>query len=166
MDNALWTYKTASKILIGMSPYHIVYGKACHLPVELEHQAYWVTKFLNIDAKAVGEMRLLQLNELDEFRGEACENAKMYKEKTKMWHNKKISTRTFTLGQMVPLFNSRLKLFPGKPKTRWFGPFTITKVSPYGHIEVIEEDSQRKFIVNGQILKYYLGGDIDNQKFI
>ncbi|XP_057746841.1 uncharacterized protein LOC130966098 [Arachis stenosperma] len=84
----------------------LIYGKACHLPVELEHRAYWVTKFLTFDANAAGEKRLLQLNELDEFRNSAYENANLYKEKTKKWHDKKIATRVFDPGQKVLLFNS------------------------------------------------------------
>ncbi|XP_016168593.1 uncharacterized protein LOC107611150 [Arachis ipaensis] len=84
LDVALWTYRTAFKTPIRMPPYQLVYGKACHLPVELEHRAYWVTKFLNFNAKAAREKRLLQLNELVEFRNYAYENAaKLYKEKAK-----------------------------------------------------------------------------------
>ena len=77
IENALWAYRTTFKTPLGMSPFRIVYGKACHLPVELEHQAYWATRQLNMDSTLVDEKRLLQLSELDEFRNEAYENARI-----------------------------------------------------------------------------------------
>ena len=89
-----------------------------------------------MDSTLAGEKRLLQLSELDEFRNEAYENARIYKEKTKAWHDKHITIKEFTSGQQVLLINSRLKLFPGKLKSRWSGPFTVTKIFSHGEAEV------------------------------
>ena len=80
---------------------------------------------------------MLQLNELDEFHNEAYENARIYKEKTKAWHNKHIVRKEFEAGQQVLLFNSRLKLFSGKLKSRWSGPFTVARVFSHGGAKVM-----------------------------
>ncbi|GJZ31180.1 hypothetical protein Tco_0576227 [Tanacetum coccineum] len=86
------------------------------------------------DLKTAGDHRKLQLNELNELRDQAYENSLIYKERTKKLHDSKIKNRIFNVGDRVLLFNSRLKIFSGKLKTRWSGPFTITKVFPYGNI--------------------------------
>ena len=83
IDDALWAYKTTFKTPLGMSAFRLVYGKACHLPVEFEHRAYLETRLMNMDSKVTGEKRILQPSELDEFRNETCENARIYKEKMK-----------------------------------------------------------------------------------
>ena len=163
IEDALWAYHTTFKTPLGMSPFRIVYGKACHPPVELEHRAYWATRQLNMDSTLAGEKRLLQLSELDEFRNEAYENARIYKERTKSWHDKHITRKELEAGQHDLLFNSRLKLFLGKMKSRWLGPFTVTKVFPHGGAEVTHPEKVT-FKVNTQRLKPYFGGEFHADK--
>nr|GEV19848.1 reverse transcriptase domain-containing protein [Tanacetum cinerariifolium] len=121
LNDALWAFRTAYKILIGCTPYKLVYEKACHLPIELEHKAYWALKHANFNMKTAGDHRKVQLNELHD---QAYENSLIYKEKTKRLHDSKIKDRVFNISDRVLLFNSRLKIFSGKLKSRWSGPST------------------------------------------
>nr|GEW99080.1 reverse transcriptase domain-containing protein [Tanacetum cinerariifolium] len=153
LDDALW------ETPIGCTSYKLVSGKSCHLPIELEHKAYWALKHANFDLKTVGDHRKLHLNELNQLRDQAYENYLIYKEKTKKLHDSKIKNCIFNVGDRVLLFNSRLKVFLRKLKTHWSGPFTITKVFPYGAVALSQPDGPN-FKVNGHRLKHYLGRDV------
>ncbi|KAL8091484.1 hypothetical protein AgCh_033917 [Apium graveolens] len=110
LDEAVWAYRTAYKTPLGMSPFQLVYD-------------------------AAGKKRMLQLSELDELQLQAYENNKMYKEKVKWWHDRKLLPKSFLPEQQVLLFNSRLRLFPGKLKSRWSRPFIFKTMFPHGAVE-------------------------------
>ncbi|GJZ52407.1 reverse transcriptase domain-containing protein [Tanacetum coccineum] len=159
LDDALWAFRIDYKTPIGCTPYKLVYGKACHLPIELEHKAYRALKHANFDLETTGDHRKVQLNELNELRDHAYENSLIYKKKTKSIHDLKIKNRVFNVGDQVPFFNSRLKMFLGKLKSCWSGPFTISQVFPYGTVE-LSQNSRPNFKVNGHRIKHYFGGDV------
>ena len=133
---------------MGMSPYKIVYGKACRLPLELEHKAYWAIKELNYDFKLAGEKRLFDISSLDEWRTQAYENAKLFKEKVKRWHDKRIQKREFNVGDHVFLYNSRLRCFAGKLLSTWEGPYVIEEVYRSGAIKISNFKGTNLKVVN------------------
>ena len=113
-----------------MSPYRLVYGKACHLPIKIEYKAWWAIKKLNLDLGRASLKRLLNINELEEIRNDAYLNSMIAKDKLKKWHDQLIARKNFKQGNQVLLYDSKLHLFPGKLKSRWTGPFIIHQLYP------------------------------------
>ena len=139
-----------------MSPYKLVFGKPYHLPLKLAYKAMWAIKKLNFDFKAAKEKRLLQLNELEELRNEAYDSARIYKDKIKKWHDQRILRREFKAGDQVLLFNSKLRLFLGKLKSKWSGPYTVVSSTNFGAV-TLRTNNHEEFKVNAQRLKHYFG---------
>ena len=125
LPDAPWAYRTAFKTPIGMSTFRLIYGKPCHLPIKLEHRAYWAIKNLNLFLEKAGKERLLQLQELQELRNASYQNTQIYKAKNKAFHDKHINRKTFHVHDKLWLYNSRIKLFPGKLRSSWDGPYEV-----------------------------------------
>ncbi|GKC80492.1 reverse transcriptase domain-containing protein [Tanacetum coccineum] len=158
LDDALWAFRTAYKTPTRCTPFRLVYEKACHLLVEIEHRAYWALKQCNMDLTAAEKNRFMKLNELIELRDEAYENTRIYKERTKKWHDSRLrGDKNFKAGDKVLIFNSIFKMHPRKLKSKWYDPCVVKTVHPYGTVEIIDKNGV-SFKVNGHRLKKYHDG--------
>ena len=138
-----------------MSPCLRVYGKACHLLVEIEYKAWWAIKKLNLDLGRANFKRFLDINELLELRNDAYLNTKITKERLKKWHDQLIARKKFNQGDQVLLYDSKLHFFLWKLKSRWTGPFFIHQAYPNGEVDLLNSKDSKIFKVNGQRLKPY-----------
>ncbi|GKB72363.1 reverse transcriptase domain-containing protein [Tanacetum coccineum] len=155
LNDALRAFRTAYKTPKGCTPFRMVYGKACHLPVEIEHKAYWALKQCNMDLTSAAKNCFMELNKLIKLRDRAYKNTRIYKERTKRWHDSRLcGEKNFINGDKVLLFNSRLKLHPEKLKSKWSGPFVVRTMYPYGAVEITDKNGL-SFKVNDQRLKKY-----------
>ncbi|XP_076934208.1 uncharacterized protein LOC143600387 [Bidens hawaiensis] len=144
---------------MGTTPFMLVYGKSCHLLVELEHLAYWALKTVNVDLSEAARKRYFQIHELEELRDAAYSRSLNIKEKTKALHDRRLKGgKKFKKGDKVLLFNSCLELFAGKLKSKWSGPYLVKEVFPYGVVEFENPDNGTSCKVNGHRLKHYLEG--------
>ncbi|XP_071689379.1 uncharacterized protein [Rutidosis leptorrhynchoides] len=139
---------------VGTTPYRMIYGKACHSPIESEYRALWALKTCKFYPSKTGRHRKMQMKEFAELRDQAYETSYIYKERTKLLHDAKLTPSKFAPGDKVLIFNSLFKRFSGKFKSRWSGSFTVIHVFPHGGVEL--EGPTGNFKVNGHRLKFYL----------
>ncbi|GJY28312.1 reverse transcriptase domain-containing protein [Tanacetum coccineum] len=176
LDDAIWAFRTAYKTPTGTTPYKLIYGKNCHLPFEIKHRAYWALKNYNPDLIAAGEKRMFQLHELDELRHQAYENSRLYKARTKVWHDRKLRMRKeFKQGNKVLLFHSNYKFKQPKLRSRWLYNLKIWKIMKSGqgqlsrsYISLCPGKYQITFSLNDLriVLKLPQATDNDHAEFV
>ncbi|XP_076943299.1 uncharacterized protein LOC143613497 [Bidens hawaiensis] len=138
---------------IGTTLYQLVYGKGCHLPIELAHSVLWAVKNINLDYECAGKQRKLNICELEELRDETYECASSYKDKMKRVNDSKLRRKTLEEGLRVWLYNSQVKLFSGNLKSKWTGPYQVKRVGKFRLVDIENFDDHLRKVVNGHRLK-------------
>ena len=138
--------------------------KTSQMHREPKDKSSFVLKEPILALQATEEKKFHQLNELEEFHNQPFEDAKLYKEKGKKRHDERLVRIQLEPGQKVLLNKSRVKFFPCKPKSRWSGPFVITKVLPDRDVEIHDPDSNKTFKVKNKRVKHYWGESFERQK--
>lgn len=151
-DEALRAYRITWKN-IGLSPYHLAFGKQLLLPIEFEIHTYRLATKLELDLSEAQQQRILQLNELDEIRKEDVEHTSLVQQQRMKFHYKFIKNNNFHIGEWVLLFDSKHKYFKAKFSTYQLGPHEIEEIIDNGSVRIktIDED-ETSFLVNGHRL--------------
>ena len=134
--------------------------------MEIEYNAWWEIKKLNLDMGRVGLKRFLDINELEELKNDTYFNSKITKDKLKKWHDQLIIRKNFNQGDQVLLYDSKLHLFPGKLKSRWTGPYIIHQAHLNGSMDLLNPNDNKVFKVNGQRVKPYIMQHTADKKVI
>ena len=134
----------------------LVFGKTCHLPLEMEYKAWWVIKQLNCDMQRARLKRFLDLNEVEEMRNKTYISSKFSKDKLKRWHDQIVLRKKFQKEQKVLLYDSKLHIFSRKLKSQSNGPYLVQRVHSNGAIEISNSNSGCAFRVNRHWLKPYM----------
>nr|GEY83361.1 hypothetical protein [Tanacetum cinerariifolium] len=163
LEKALQRYDDGLENTDRVYTFQTSYEKACHLPVEMEHKVHWALKQCNMDLTLASESHLMQLNKLAKLRDGAYENTRIYKERTNKWHDSRLcGDKDFKVGDQVLLYNSCLKMYLKKLKSKWSSPNIVKIVYPYGAIEITDRD-RFSFKVNGKRLKKYYRGNVGKE---
>src|SRR4051812_28939733 len=156
LDDIVWAYRTSFQTPFRGSPYRTVFGYHCHLPTDLQQRCYWTCRIMNYDLQEAGEKDLLEFHELDDWRTDAHDKQRFYKERILYWQYIHMTKDIFHEGQRVLFYHTWMVIFPGEIQSEWAGPYTISQVYYHGAVELTDEYGKR-FKVNRRRIRLYIG---------